>query len=137
MARLEVEGIDELISDLMELGNLDDVAPKMINAATPVMVKNMKRNIKAAANRGYATGELAESIRATKAKQNIYGYFAAVGPVGTDSKGTRNAEKMAYLEYGTSNQQAHPVMEKTMNDSEEDIIKRMQQIFDKEAKNEG
>lgn len=134
MARLDTEGIDELVEELEKLGKLDEVAPRMIRAAAPVLVHHMKSNIELAANRGYATGELAKSIKATKAKKNVYGHFAAVGPTGTDANGTRNGEKMAYLEYGVSGrQEAHPVMTKTINDSENEAIEKMQQIFDAEV----
>lgn len=135
MARFEVEGIDDIMKELETLGDIDAVAPKMINAAAPVLIKSMKKNISKATNRGYATGELEASIRATNARQNIYGYFSAVGPTGSDSKGVRNAEKMVYLEYGVSGkQEAHPVMAKTLHESEEEVIDVMQSIFNAEVR---
>lgn len=134
MARFEMNGVDEMMQELEQLADINEVANKMIDAASPTVASNLKKNIKAAANRGYATGELAASVKATKAKQNNYGHFAAVGVTGIDSKGMRNAEKMAYLEYGTSNgQTAHPVMEKTIHQSEDEVIEVMQQVFNREA----
>lgn len=134
MARFEMDGFDEMMQDLELLADLDEVANQMIDAASPIVARNMKKNIETAANRGYATGELAASVRATKAKQNNYGHFAAVGVTGTDSKGMRNAEKMAYLEYGTSKgQDAHPIMAKTLHQSEEEVVETMQQVFNREA----
>lgn len=133
MARFEMDGMDELMEELEAMADLSEIAPKMINAATPTVVENLSKNIHSAADRGYATGELESAVHATKAKQNNYGYFAAVGVTGTDSKGMRNGEKMAYLEYGTSKQEAHPVMAKTVNESEDTCIEKMQEIFNREV----
>lgn len=133
MARFEMNGMDELINQLENMADLSETALKMIDAATPTIEKNLAKNIHAAANRGYATGELEKSVHSTKAKQNNYGYFAAVGVIGTDSKGVRNGEKLAYLEYGTTTQDAHPVMAKTVNESEKECIEKMQEVFEQEV----
>lgn len=132
MARFEMNGLDEIMKDLDVMADLGEVAPKMIDAATPTVAKNLSKNIHAAANRGYATGELENAVHATKAKLNNYGYFAAVSVAGKDSKGTRNGEKLAYLEYGTSTQEAHPVMAKTVNESKDICIEKMQEVFNRE-----
>lgn len=132
MADFEFKGIDDFIEELKQLENLEEIAPKMIDEATPIVKKNMKKYIHEAANRGYATGTLENAVNATKAKVNNYGYFAAVLVRGKDEKGVRNAEKLAYLEYGTGKQTAHPIMEKVVNDSEDDVIKKMQEVFDRE-----
>lgn len=133
MGQFKLDGVDELMQQLTSMADMSKVAPKMINAVTPAVVKNLKKNIQSAANRGYATGELVEAVRATKAKANNYGYYAAVGVTGKDSKGVSNAEKLAYMEYGTQKQTAHPVMKKTKNESEQDSIKAMQEVFDAEV----
>lgn len=138
MAKFEMNGLDMLIEELERSADLSEVAPKMIDAATPILVKNLKKNIQSAASRGYATGALAESVHATKARMNQYGYFSAVGPTGTDKSGVRNGEKLAYLEYGTSrngkqHQPPRPVMARTMNESEEAVVERMQEVFNAEV----
>ena len=53
----------------------------------------LKSEIEKAANKGYATGALKNSIKATKATVNKQGCFAAVRPTGVDEKGVRNGEK--------------------------------------------
>lgn len=133
MARLKLDGLNELddfvkgLSDLAR--DIDDIAKDCIDAATPTLKKALQDNISAAANRGYSTGELARSITPTKAKTNAYGNFAAVRPVGTDEKGVRNGEKLAYLEYGTSKQEAHPVMKKAIAQAEPQIKEIIQERF--------
>lgn len=133
MANFHLEGIDGLVQQLENLADLSELAPKMIDAAKPTVAESLKKNIRIAADRGYATGELAESVTATKTRLNNYGYFASVLVSGTDTKGVRNGEKLAYLEYGTSTQTAHPVMQKTVNESEQGAIQKMQDVFNASA----
>lgn len=138
MARLKLEGLDELdkftkgLSDLAS--DIDEVAKDCIDTATPTLVKALQNNINGAANRGYATGRLARSIVPTKAKTNAYGNFAAVRPIGVDEKGVRNGEKLAYLEYGTSKQEAHPVMAKAIAQAEPQVKNIIQKRFDEHVK---
>lgn len=145
MARLTIDGLNDLesfingLSDMAE--DIDEIAKDCINKASPTLANVLKRNIKSAANRmdkkgrKYSTGELERSIVPTVAKTNAYGNFAAVRPVGYDANGMRNGEKLAYLEYGTSKQDAHPVMQKSIEQAEpqtkEIIQKRFEEHVDK------
>lgn len=116
MASFKMTGLDDLIGKLENLSaNTDEIARDAIDAAKPTLREALSQCIEEAANRGYATGELAGSIQATKTKQYAYGYYADVKPTGTDKKGVRNGEKLAYLEYGTSRQLAHPVMKRALD----------------------
>lgn len=131
MARLEVSGFDEFLSDLDDLvDNLDEIIDDCLDEAAPTLVESLKSEIEKAADRGYATGELAASIVPTRAKANAYGHFAAIRPVGEDERGVRNGEKLAYLEYGTSKQQPHPVMQKALKKAEPQTIETIQKRFE-------
>lgn len=123
-------GFDELAKELDELGNLDQYAPKMLEAAAPILQKELQQRVKAEANRGYATGDLKNSIQALKPGLNEQGHYVAVSAVGKDRKGIRNNEKLAYLEYGTSRQQARPVIEKSTKSAEKECLEAMQSVFD-------
>ncbi len=134
MARMELDGIDELVNELEEMGDLSETAPKMLGEAGTILERNLKKNVRIAASNGNATGELVESIHTMPARQNAYGHYTVVGPTGTDKKGLRNGEKMAYLEYGTSRngkrrQPPRPVMEKTLRESEPSVEDKMQEVF--------
>lgn len=133
MARIKLDGLNELddfIKGLSDLaGDIDEIAKDCIDAATPTLTKALQDNISAAANRGYSTGELARSIAPTKAKTNAYGNFAAVRPVESGVNGVRNGEKLAYLEYGTSKQEAHPVIAKAIAQAEPQIKEIIQERF--------
>jgi len=141
MAKFKANGVDDLIKKLNSLGrNADDVAKEAINAATPTLEHALKQSILEAANRidaqgnPYSTGELAASIEATAAKTNAYGNFAAVRPTGVDRKGLRNGEKMAYLEYGTSKQEARPCIKKAINRSKKKCMDQMKGVIEKRVK---
>lgn len=151
MARLDMDAmkkVDEFINGLFGIaGDIDNIAKDCIDEAIPTLENALKRNIKAAANRKrkkrktgerigkpYSTGELVRSIEPTKAKTNAYGNFAAVRPVGTDSNGVRNGEKLAYLEYGTSVQEARPVMQRAIEEAEPQTRAIIQKRFEEYAK---
>lgn len=131
MGKLSIDGIDALMRQLNQLqGDIDEIAKEAIDAATPILRESLSSAINQATGEN-ATGELTGSIRATKAKTNAYGCFSAVGPTGTDKKGVRNAEKLAYLEYGTSRgQKKRPVMKKAVKSAESGCIEKMRSIID-------
>ena len=133
MAQFQMDGLDDLMSQLESMADMTERAPRMIDAAAPILVKNLKKNIGAAVSLEYSTGELAASVKATNAKINQYGCFAAISVSGKDHKGVRNAEKLAYMEYGTSKQLPHPVLQKSVNESETHVLEKMQEVFNAEV----
>lgn len=141
MAKISMAGFDDLDKLFGKLMAPEEMAIKAVNKAASVVEKNMKAEIKAAANRvdgkgrPYSTGELAASVSATTARENEYGVFAAIRPTGTDSRGTRNAEKLAYLEYGVAShgQEPRPVRQKVVNASQGECTKIMQDVVAEEV----
>ena len=135
MSIFEMSGIDDLMKQLENLSrSTDEITEKMINSARPILESNVKKNVRKQANRGYATGELAESIEASKVEHNAFGCYSVIRPTGKDSKGVRNGEKLAYLEYGVPGREIpHPVIARSVNESETDCLKEMQRIFDQET----
>jgi HK97 gp10 family phage protein len=130
-----MNGVDDLMKQLERLEkSTEEIAEKMVDSGKQILEKNVTKNVQTAANRGYATGELAESIKAGKTSHNEHGCYSVIRPTGKDSKGVRNGEKLAYLEYGVPGKQApHPVLTKSVNESETDCLKEMQRIFDRET----
>ena len=120
------EGLDELFK---KGDQANEIAKKAVDQASPILEERLRSQVSAAANRGYATGALAGSISATSARVNDRGVFSAVRPTGHDSKGVRNAEKLAYLEYGTSRGMApHPVRDAAASSAESACIAAMEQV---------
>lgn len=138
MAKFTMTGMDDFLKGLSDLANdVDEIAKDCINAAAPTLENALKKNIRSVTNRKdkrtgkpYSTGELERSIAATKAKTNAYGNFAAIRPVGMDANGVRNGEKLAYLEYGTSEQEERPVMQKSINEAEPQTKEIIQKRFE-------
>lgn len=128
-----MSGLDDFMDQLEKLEDTEEIAKKCVNAAVPALEESVKNGITEAADRGYATGDLANSVKGTKAKSNDYGVFSAILCTGTDEKGVRNGEKMAYLEYGTTKQDAHPVMQKAVNNVESQCLETMQNTFNAEV----
>lgn len=129
----ETLGFDDLAKELEELGDLEDVAPAMLEAAAPILEKELRGKVKQEASKGYATGDLARSIKANKPGENHLGHYVSVTAKGKDRKGTRNNEKLAYLHYGTSSQEARPVITKAVKDAEKACLEAMQEKFNEVA----
>lgn len=134
MANFHVDGIDDLIRELDEAGKFDDIAPEMIEAALPILEDSLKETVQNEANKGYATGEMVASIKKSRVMRNQYGYFGIVHPTGTDKKGVRNIEKLAYLHYGTCKQEARPVVNKAVFHVEKKVIEKMQEVYNRGSK---
>lgn len=63
------------------------------------------------------------------------GYYICVRPTGKDKDGVRNMEKMAALEYGVGGRQAAtPVLTPAVHAAEDPVLKKMQEVFDRETK---
>lgn len=128
MAKFDIHGMDDFMEELSAL-DIDRIAPVMLEEAVPILEKEVKQ----AAGRHKDSGDMAESIKATKAGMNNYGHYISVRPTGVDSKGVRNMEKMAYLEHGTSKQKATPVLSPAVRRAEEPVINKLQEVFDREV----
>lgn len=123
-------GLEELTRELDRLGKTNDYAPEMLKAASPILEDELKAQVRNAANRGYATGTLESSISANEPHVTQGGYSVSVTAKGKDKKKVRNNEKLAYLNYGTSRQQAQPVISKAIDKAEDKCIEAMQKKFD-------
>jgi len=129
VAQFKSEGVMDLISDISSL-KFNQIAPKMLEGAVDILEKEVTKK----ASQHKVSGDMARSIKKTRAKAAKDGYSISVRPTGTDSKGVRNMEKMAYLEYGTSKQKATPVLTPAVNVSRSSVELKMQEIFEREIK---
>lgn len=128
------------------LGNMQDVeriAPKMLDAAAPIL----ERNVRSEAMKHKRTGDMANSIKRKKAaRTKSGGYFVSVRPTGLSTRQmgpdgkirdrkepVRNMEILAYLEYGASNMSPTPILTKATSDSEMPVLDKMQETFNQEV----
>lgn len=142
MAKFDFEIPSEMFKQLFKLENIDEIAPKMINEAMPILENNFKSEL----SKHKRTGAMMDSVKRTKAKATKNGYYAIVRPTGEstkymDDKGVirdrkkpvRNMEILAHNEYGTSKEPPIPILTKAIKDSESGVLDKMQEVFNREA----
>lgn len=162
MANFYFEGVDEFVKELENLGKAaDDIAFKAVDEGAAIMDAELKSEIKKRTKK-YGTGTLAKSIHHNKPMKNALGIFTASTARGRDDKrgryakkshaayskdgkyvghrsaygsgAVRNQDKLFYLEYGNRRQPARPFMKNSINNAEPRILKKMQEVFDREVK---
>lgn len=130
-------------SFLKQLGKLGDIEPhevKMVDAGLEVMKKNLINKLSS----HRVTGELLDSVTASKAKKlsdgkvggKIYfdGYESGSYKSKKYPKGKPNAIKAIAIEFGTSNQTAKPFRDAVLNESGDEILDAMQKVFNEATK---
>lgn len=138
MAKMELTGFEDVEKFLKKLAKPEAMAIKAVKAAAPILTSSLKKEIANAADQGYATGELIRSVKETKAQMNGLGAYSVVRPTGEEKrisrKGkthtVRNAEKLAYLEYGTSNgQEGQPVRQSAISAAQAECERIMRETI--------
>ena len=62
MAKCRVDSMDDLLQTLENAADVDSISEEMLTEGAQVLQKNIREEITSAADRGYATGELASSV---------------------------------------------------------------------------
>lgn len=128
MANFSMGGLEDLMADIGLL-DADRLAPQMLEEAATILEKNVKNR----AGKHKDTGDMVNSIKQSKVVKDKDGHHITVRPTGKDRKGIRNMEKACYLEFGTSRQDAAPVISPAVRESEEAVLEKMQEVFDREV----
>lgn len=142
MAKCEFNVDDDFMKQLEKLGNSEEVMKKILEETAPIIVEEEKKRL----SKHSRTGEMVNSIKATKVKENKWGHYVVVRPTGNsktyiDEKGNvrqrknkvRNMEKLIYTEYGKSGQAADPVQQQTVNATKDKIAEKAQEVFNREV----
>lgn len=144
MPELKLDFSNDIFKDFAKLGNSAELAGKMLKAASPIVVKAMKSELSVHSR----TGELVNSIKATKPKKNKSSdNYVVVRPTGnsttviaqngktyTRKNKVRNMEKFASLEFGNSQgQKPTPVIEKVVKSTEGAVLAKMTEVYNKEV----
>lgn len=134
MAIFDFDMPDDLEKTLNMLSD-ESLGIKAVKKAAPIVENAMKEELSKhhRAEKDPTYGEMVESVKATEPKSNEYGVFSFVRPKGTDTKGVRNMEKLAYLEYGTARQVGTPVVGKISDSVEKEVSETMQKVIEQEA----
>lgn len=101
MARMTYSGTEEIMDELFrESEKLERKATEMLGKAGEVVVKSWQDVIE---EHGHVdTGDMKNSVRASKIKKNGDAYTSSIYPHGRDRKKQSNAEKAFVLHYGSS-----------------------------------
>lgn len=129
MAKFDIDFPDDLVRQLEKLQDYDTVAKEMLTEAEPIL----KREITAEASKYFDTGSMVGSIT-SQIKKNDIGWFLTTYPRGKDRDGVRNMDKMMYIEYGTRNRPADPILSRAVRKAEPKVLKKMQDVFDRYIK---
>lgn len=110
MAKLSVNGLDDLILSLEDVAAIpDDVAAAMLEAEAQVVEEYQIGSAAAMLQGPYSTGQTAASIGRTGMKKGRTGARQMyVYPQGVNDKGERNAAVAFINEYGKRDQPARP-----------------------------
>lgn len=130
MARFETDvSLDELMQSLTSI-DIEALAPIALEQSAPIVEKKLVQ----LSEPHKRTGAMVKSIKAQKASKSGDGYSIFVGPSGVDRKtGTRNMEKLAYLEFGVRehNQPATPVITPAVRATHDSVCDSMQETFNR------
>lgn len=137
MAVFDFDFPDNIFDDVLNI--FDEAAPKMIDEALPIYESSVKNELQPHRD----TGELIASIRRKKPKKTVNGaYIGYLTAEGASTKSTytrengkvepfRNYQKALALEYGNSHQPARPFMQSAVNSSEDKVLEKMQEVFNR------
>lgn len=144
MADFQLYFDENLFKEFEKLSNIDGVSEKMLKEASPIVVESMKSELKLHKQ----TSELVNSVKPTKPKRNKNGdNVVIVRPTGKSTtmiaesgktyvrkKPVRNMEKLASLEFGNSHgQKPTSVIEKTVKSTENAVLDKMTEVYNKEV----
>lgn len=130
MASFNVTGIENVIRDLQRMGDeAHGVAEKMLLAAADVVVWHWQSAIQSAGH--IDTGDMLISVKADKGVKNSGGVMQIkVYPRGSDSTGTRNAEKAFIANYGRTHQRGSAFVDKANKAAQGPAWSAMESIWD-------
>jgi HK97 gp10 family phage protein len=151
MASFEVEIDSEFIKEITRLGERSEVIARlMLDDAGQILGDSLEAELR---SKHKDTGELADSIEVQEYQDKAGNWVVWAHPEGrskklmrqgkvysrsksgtkTSGKALYNADKLWWIEMGTSRQPAKPFMERMVRSVEGKIIANMQAIFDREV----
>ena len=134
MASVKLTGFEDLANMFKMISDPTEMAIQAVNEAAPVLEKQLKAEITAAAE--HPTGGLAGSITTTPAKENDLGVYSVVKPEGTDKNGVDYVDRMRYFDVGFHDKgkewhQGHGVRQKAVNSARSECEKILEKNVEK------
>lgn len=140
--KLDVKLPKELIQKTQALSdNIENIEDKMLEAATDILVPEVKKNLGKSITGKYETGVLRESVavrktRTKKEKSNTVYFKGQVIRKFKNGKTQKvpNDLKAAVLEFGKKDQPPRPFMRPAMNAKKAEILNTMENVYNREIK---
>ena len=137
MASFDTFGLQDVISQMQRMGAMSSpIAEEMVTAGAEEIRESWKRT---ADKYGLVdTGSMRDSVDLGPGPIKTGGvFYREVYPMGTDSKGVRNAEKAFILHYGKSNFHGTYWVDDAITTCEEDVDRKLTEIWDRFLKESG
>lgn len=149
MARAKLDvGFNDLLKMLEKLEAPEKIAKEAVGKAENALLKSTKAAVKSSLINKSSSG-LVSSFVPTGAKENQWGVYSVVRPVGADSDGIEYSRKALWLEYGrfkTGNagrkansikenqvQTARPWRQAAVNNAEAEVTKIIEDTISQEV----
>lgn len=132
MARFQTMLADGLLKELSGLKNIHDVAVKMVDEAIPIVADETLFEVAS----HHRTGDLEASVEPDETRAGIKSgiVYNKAAFKGYDRHGTSNQLKAAVIEYGTSKQRPQPFLQSVVDNSEQTVADKLQDVFNREVK---
>lgn len=134
MAVFEFKPPKEYMEKLRLLGDDDKLYKKIAHAG----VAPLKKHLKTALSAHSKTGQLVKLIKGSVKKSENGEYFAAARPEGDHIRKQKGREERmdataiaAFIEYGTSEQEAKPYIDRVIQSALPEVSEAMQEVIDK------
>ncbi len=132
MAKFELSGLDDIEKMLLNRETRVEAAvPDMIQAGADELIKAERAEMERL--KLVDTGDMKESVKATKVRKTDSGGFVEVYPQGKDRKGVRNATKAFVAQYGKSNLSARPWLTAARAKSGDKVSEAMRKAWEKKV----
>ncbi len=137
MARFDTSGLDDLIQDVLGLGDVaEEAGEKMLLAGAEEVKQAWKDS--AEKHKLRDTGDMIESIDYARKPKNVGGIKSVdIYPQGKNRHGIRNAEVAFVQHYGTSKLPATHWVDDADDASGPKVQAAMEKIYDEELKQKG
>lgn len=133
MARFEVSGIEGFEDKILKREAAATAAvPAMLKAGAAVLVEAQQAEIRSTFKSDRATGDLANSIKATPVKKKDSTQYVEVYPHGTNRRGERNATVGFVHQYGRSNMPARPWFTRSNQKATPEVRDAMRKAWEEE-----
>lgn len=138
MAQFNVEGLDELIHGMLDLGETTgQVATDMLEAATPILEKALEQSairhgFAAPGKTGRGTGDMIASIDNFGVEMTRDGKLkCVVRAMSKDRHGVYNSEVAFVQNYGRSNMPATHWIDQAIAECENSVLEAMTEVWEK------